>query len=61
MYCNNEMENKGMCIVPLLVSVVSIFVMVQVLSFKLFHANVFFFYTGCCLMYSGGYRKETAA
>ena len=42
MYCNNEMENKGMCIVPLLVSVVSIFVMVQVLSFKLFHANVFF-------------------
>ena len=61
MYCNNEIENKGMCIVPLLVSVVSIFVMVQVLSFKPFHANVFFFYIGCCLMYSGGYRKETAA
>ena len=61
MYCNNEMENKGVCIVPLLISVVSIFVMVQVLSFKPFHANVFFFYIGCCLMYSGGYRKETAA
>lgn len=37
------MENKGVCIVPLLISVVSIFVMVQVLSFKPFHANVFFF------------------